>query len=160
MHRAPKITAQVANGADAYIALMHELGHQGESSEALKRRIASGKTSVAEIWHTSDHGATWNAVPWRRAARVFVSPGILASWPPEWVNRMWLDGHKLGIEVRDDWGWDSRWDPIWSATWSGDRWRIRFTRLYRSNVDGPIVPPSMELDILGVTAPPVLGPFR
>ena len=150
MNRAPRITAQVANGAEAYVALERDLRELGPNGEA----------TVAEILHTEDFGRTWHAVPWRRAVLSFVSRAAFARWPPEWVNRMWLRGASLAIEVRDDWGPDSRWDPIWCATWNGDRWRVRFERLYHSEVDGLITPASIELDLPGITTPPTLGPFR
>ena len=92
--------------------------------------------------------------------RVFVSRAVFARWPPEWVNGMWLRDTRLEIEVREDQGQDSRWDPIWRATWAGARWRVRFDRLYRSEIDGLIWPTPIELHLPGITTPPSLGPFR
>jgi hypothetical protein len=145
-----RITAQVANGAEAFIALMRDRRERGPS----------GETTVAEIWHTIDRGQTWGTIPWRRAPLVFLSPAIFARWPPEWVNRMWLHGTTLAIEVREDGGTVSRWDPIWSATLVRGRWRVRFDRLYQAEIDGPIFPTSIELDLPGITRPPALGPYR
>ena len=150
MTRAPRITAQVANGADAYVAFERELRDRGPNGEA----------TVAEIWHTDDHGRTWRAVPWRRSLGSFLSRAAFARWPPEWVNRMCLCGTSLVLEVREDHGLDSRWDPIWHAVWNGDRWRVCFHRHYDSEVDGPITPASLELELPGITTPPSFGPFR
>lgn len=150
MLRVPKFTAQVANGAEAYVAVERELSE----------RKLDGQSSVAEIWHTVDRGRTWHPLPWRRSAWVFVSRGLFARWPPEWVNRMWLQGTSLMIQVREDWGMGGPGEPIWNATWDGARWRIRFDRTYRVEVDGSILPPAIELDLPGITTPPSSGPFR
>jgi len=145
-----KLTAQVANGDEAYVAVERELRKLGPN----------GESSVAEIWHTSDRGRTWRPLPWRRAVRSLVSRAVVARWPPEWVNRMWLRGKSLSIEIREDGGWGGSWDPIWQATWNGERWRVRFERRYDSDVDGQIWPASIELDLPGITTPPAFGPFR
>lgn len=142
--RAAVVTAQVAHCDRAYVALMRARREPGPN----------GETSIAEIWETRDRGQTWRALPWRRAARSFISQAVFARWPPEWVNAMWLRDTGLEIEVREDMGWGSPGDRIWRATWRGDRWRVRFDRLHRSDVDGLIVPASVELDLPGITAPP------
>lgn len=142
--RAAVVTAQVAECDRAYVALMRARREPGPN----------GETSIAEIWETRDRGTTWRALPWRRAARSFISQAAFARWPPEWVNAMWLTDAGLEIEVREDMGWGRSDDRIWRATWRGDRWRVRFDRHYRSEVDGLIVPASVELDLPGISAPP------
>jgi len=146
-----RITAQIARGDEAYVALERDRPERGPN----------GESTVAEIWHTTDLGQTWRAVPWRRALRTFVSRGAFATWPPESVHLMWLRGTSLMIEVREDWGLNSRWEPpIWCATWNGETWRVRYDRRYNVEVDGVMTSPRIELDLPGITRPPVLGPFR
>lgn len=146
-HRA--ITAQVASGETAFVAFTKPR----QAHEPL------GET-VAEIWRTTDRGRTWTALPWNRALRVFASRGMFALWPPMWVNKMWLSGSSLEIEVREDQGLGSPTHPIWRGTWAGRGWRVRFDRWYELEVDGPIVANSLELNLPGITTPPLFGPYR
>jgi hypothetical protein len=148
--RSVRITAQVASGDEAYVALMIDRAKRGPS----------GEIAIAQIWHTIDRGRTWRMLPWRRTARTFLSRGLFARWPPEWVNRMWLRDSRLEIECFEDNGPDSAGDPIWRAAWDGARWRVRFDRIYDSAIDGGILPKHRELDLPGITTPPALGPFR
>lgn len=148
--RLPRITAQLANGAEAYVALERDLRERGPH----------GESTVAEIWRTEDRGRTWHPLPWRRSVRALLSRAAFAGWPPEWVNRMWLHDGRLAIEIREDGGPDSRMNPIWYATWHRGGWRVRFARHYDVAVDGPIAPASIELDLPGITTPPTFGPFR
>ena len=144
--RAAVVTAQATHCDRAYVALMRARREPGPN----------GETSIAEVWETGDRGRTWRRLPWRRAARSFISQAAFARWPPQWVNAMWLRDTGLEIEVREDVGWGQSGDRIWRATWRGDRWRVRLDRLYRSEIDGVIVPASVELDLPGITAPPTL----
>lgn len=150
VERLPEVTAQAAQGDNAYVALRR----------ARKQPGSSGETSVAEVWHTSDRGRTWHQLPWRRTVWSFLSPAAIARWPPEWVNKMWLDDGKLEIEIFEDGGTDSAWDPKWRATWMGRRWRVRYAGDYEVERDGAIVPAALELKLPGITTPPEFGAYR
>lgn len=149
--RTPEITAQLASGDEAYVAL----SHYGR----VERGLNNGPC-IAEIWRTTDRGRSWQRLPWRRSAHVLISHAIFATWPPEWVNKMWLAGAGLEIEVFEDEGTTSPETTIWRATWNGTRWHVRFDRLWNLDVDGPIPPPRLELHLPGITTPPNFGPFR
>lgn len=144
-----EVTAQIARGDEAYVALMRERDEPGPN----------GEVAVAEVWHTSDRGHTWRRLPWCRSTRTFFSRGLFARWPPEWVNRMWLDERGLEIEVFEDGSFEGE-ESIWRASWDGERWRVRFDRTYRTDIDGAIIPKRLKLDLPGITTPPELGPFR
>lgn len=143
------VTAQVANGAIAYVALMRKREVPGPS----------GSPYVAEIWHTTDRGHTWRMLPWRRTPLSFMSRAAFARWPPDWVNRISLQDSVLELEVWED-NFNSDYDPIWRATWHRTGWRVRFERMFRTEIDGGLLPPSLELDLPGITTAPVLGPYR
>lgn len=149
--RTPEITAQLASGDEAYVALSHD----GRGKPAL-----NNGTQIAEIWRTTDRGRSWQRLPWRRSARVLISRALFAVWPPEYVNRMRLCAAGLEIEVFEDHGILASEEPIWRATWNGTRWHVRFDRLWNLDVDGPISPARLELHLPGITTPPNFGPFR
>lgn len=146
MKHQPLITAQISSGDDAYVAIR-------------RSQLGDPDKTFGEIWHTADRGHSWRPVSWRRTVRSYFSRAAFARWPPEWVNRMWLEGKSLELEVWEDRGLGVS-DPIWRATLLGNKWNVRFEREYKSEKDGGIIPRSLELDLPGITTSPTWGPFR
>jgi len=145
---ADSFTAQlVLSEREAYVALTRERRPYGPN----------GEPRVAVLLHTTDGGARWREVAWRRTLLSQVRYPGFPNWPPEAIMAIALEASQLKITHRDEHViFEPGGESLWESTLRGEKWSLRkVRRLDYDGADGWMAVPRITLDL-----PPGMRPPR